>query len=193
LFVKDFDGNRSIDPIIGYYKNGKHWVYPGLDELTLQMPSFKRAFPGYYMYANKTFEELLPPQIKENSLQFQVQTFASMLVEKAGTGYLLKELPIKAQVSPIFGFAVADFDHDGIKDILAVGNWYDNQLSTGKLDGSFGAFLKGKGNLEYEYLEPSKSGFAFRGEARDLKVISGADENSFFLISRNNDSLCLFK
>ena len=193
LFVKDFDGNLNMDPIIGYYKNGKHWVYPGLDELAVQMPTFRGVFPGYYMYANKTFEEILPPQIKENSLQYQVYTLASMLIEKKGKEYLLKELPPKTQVSPIFGFAVDDLNLDGIKDILAVGNFYDNQLSTGKLDASFGTFLKGKGQLEYEYVEPIKSGFAIRGEARDIKTISTSSKNRLILISRNNDSVCLFK
>jgi hypothetical protein len=96
-------------------------------------------------------------------------------------------------VSPIFGFVVDDFDDDGIKDILALGNFYDNQPSIGKWDASYGICLKGKGKLEYEYIEPLKSGFALNGEARDIQLLNSSDKSKLILISRNNGSVCLYK
>ena len=193
LFVKDFDGNLTLEPILAYYKNGKRWAYPGLDELSIQMPALRQVFPIYHLFANKTFDELFPSTLLKGSIHSQTQILTSVIVENSNQGYQLKELPLLSQVSPIFGFAVNDFDGDGINDILAIGNLYDCQPSIGTLDASYGTFLKGRNNLDFEYIEPIKSGFALQGEARDIKLVTGADEKRLILISRNNNSACLLK
>jgi hypothetical protein len=95
----------------------------------------------------------------------------------------MKNLPFMSQVSPIFGFVVDDFDdfdNDGIKDILALENFYDNQPSIGKWDASYGICLKGKGKLEY--IEPLKSGFALNGEARDIQLLTSSDKSKLILM-----------
>lgn len=193
LYVKDFDGNLTIEPIIAYYKNGKHWVFPELDALSKQMPALSQVFPVYRVYANKTFEEIFPEPLINKSTHLQTQILASVIVENTDQGYEMKALPLMSQVSPIFGFAVDDFDNDGIKDILAAGNLYSCQPSIGKLDASFGTYLKGEGSLEFEYIEPIRSGFAIKGEVRDIKLIDGSYKNKLILISRNDSSACLLK
>ncbi len=193
LYVKDFDGNLSLDPIIAYYKNGKKWVYPGLDELTNQMPAISQIFRVYRNFAYKSFDEIFPAEQIEKSIHAQVQILASVVVEKTSDGYKMNELPLMSQAAPIFGFTVDDFNDDGLKDILAIGNLYDNQPSIGKLDASYGIYLKGKGDFKFEYIEPLISGFIVGGEARDIKILTASDKSKLILISRNNSSVCLYK
>ena len=193
LYVKDFDGNAVLDPIIAYTKNGRKWVYPGLDELITQMPPIRQVFGNYRIFAQNEFNEIFPKSQLHNCYKASVQTLSSVLIENKEGNYKIHDLPLMSQISPIYGFAVKDFDDDGCKDVLAVGNVYENQPRIGKFDASFGTFLRGKGNLTFEYVEPMKSGFALGGEARDIKIISAHDNSDLMLISRNGMSLCLFK
>ena len=56
-----------------------------------------------------------------------------------------RPLPSIAQVSPINGIVVRDFDGDGIPDVYCVGNNYGPEPSTGRFDGGVGVLLKGDG------------------------------------------------
>jgi len=123
-----------------------------------------------------------------------VQTLASVWVKNLGQNrYEVHELPIEAQFSPIYGFATHDFDGDGHKDVMAVGNFYGNQARMGKCDASFGTYLKGNGQGNFKVVKHQESGFAVYGEARDIKMIHSNLPESLILISRNNAETRLFK
>jgi len=67
--------------------------------------------------------------------RWQVEMFESVWLQNTGDdNYVVKQLPPEAQISPIYGFCVDDFNNDGYQDILEGGNFYKNQLSIGKFD-----------------------------------------------------------
>lgn len=194
LYIKDYDLNFTFDPIIAYYKQGRQWVYPGLNELAKQIVNVKRTYRTYEKYASSSFSEIFPEEQLQKSLHLQVQTLASVWVKNLGQNrYEVHELPIEAQFSPIYGFATHDFDGDGHKDVMAVGNFYGNQARMGKCDASFGTYLKGNGQGNFKVVKHQESGFAVYGEARDIKMIHGNLPESLILISRNNAETRLFK
>lgn len=45
------------------------------------------------------------------------------------------------QQSPVFGFLVDDYDHDGHLDALVTGNFYANEANMGRQDASRGLLL----------------------------------------------------
>ena len=194
LYLKDFDVNSSIDPILSYFTNGVEVPFYGMDQMAEQLPGIKKVFPTYKSFAQSTFKEMFTPDELTGAGRWQVQTFESLWLENSGdSNYLVRSFPKDLQFSPIYGFCVDDFDGDGHPDILAVGNFYQNQLSIGKFDASYGHLLKGDGKGNWKVVPGTKSGFALSGEARDVREIKTLENEKIIIVSRNNDSLKVFK
>lgn len=191
LYVKDFDGNSSMDPLITYWHDDKEWLFVGLDELKSQIVSIRKQMNRYEDYAGQTFQDIMTDRMRKNMVHKQVEIFESVYMENIGSGnFNITPLPAEVQWSPIFGFATADFDGDAIIDILSVGNFYENQPYIGRADASYGNFLKGDGKGRFLSVEPRNSGWVVNGEGRDLKLIEKEKGNlrPLILVSRNNDS-----
>jgi hypothetical protein len=194
LYIKDFDGNSSVDPILSYYYRGVEVPFFGMDQLTEQLPAIKKLYPTYKTFAQSTFKEMFTKDELTGAGRWQVQTFESIWLENRGdSSYIVKSLPGDVQVSSIYGFCVDDFDGDGHPDVLAVGNFYKNQLYIGKFDASYGHLLKGDGKGNWQVIPASQSGFAVSGQARDIRALQTSEEDKIIIVSRNNDSLKIFK
>ncbi len=194
LYLRDYDGDLSFDPIIAYYKNGQQWVYPGLDELSQQIPGVKRTYRNYEKYANSTFQQIFPEEELATSFHLQVQILASIWIENKGDGeYAIHELPAETQYAPIYGFAAHDFDGDDLKDIISVGNFYGNQPSMGRCDASFGLYLRNNGSGHFTTVNNRESGFAIFGESRDVKILETGKDHKLILVARNNADTRLFE
>lgn len=192
LYIKDFDGNLSWDPVMAYYKQGKQWIYPSLDVLSEQILLAKRKYRTYKSYSNSLFSEIFPDEELSKSYHKQVQMLQSVFIEYDNGNYLIHSLPDEAQLSPVFGFIADDFNNDKSKDIIAIGNFYGNQPNMGRSDASFGAFLRNKGENNLQALSPSEVGFSVYGNVRDIKIIPTGNKEKLILVSRNNDSIRLF-
>ena len=194
LYIKDFDFNLSIDPIMSHYQDGIEVPFYGRDELARQLVAIKREYSTYKAYAKSSFKDLFDKKEMSGAGRWQVQTFESLLLNNKGDGtYGVKPLPPELQKAPIYAFNVDDYDNDGYQDILAVGNFYGNQVSLGKYDASFGHLLKGNRSGDWEAIHPTNSGFVVKGEARDIGQLSTSTGEKLILVSRNNDKLISFK
>ena len=102
-------------------------------------------------------------------------------------------MPIEAQVSPIKSSLVDDFNNDGLKDILLVGNHYDVEVETVRYDAGYGALFLGDGENKFKFLPPTLSGFYVPLDSRSISTIKTAEENKIYLVTNNNDSITFFK
>ena len=102
-------------------------------------------------------------------------------------------LPVEAQMFPVFSVAVHDVNRDGHADILAVGNWHGVQPDLGRQDAGYGLILLGDGRGVFTPQRESDSGFWVPGEGRDIKILTGSNGEKRILVSRNNDSVLIFK
>ena len=193
LYIYDFDGNLSTDPIISYYKNGKQWPYANLNLLAEQIVNVKRTYRTYEKYAKSSFSEVFPNKELNKSYHSQVQTLASSYLKTVNGEYVLKSLPESVQYSTINGFVSEDFDKDGNTDVLAVGNFYGNQPSMGRSDASYGDFLTVSNDSLLLDVPFVKSGFVLDGEARDIKIIKGLKGKKWVLVSLNNAGIQLLE
>ena len=194
LYVKDFDGNGSIDPIFTYWKQGKEWIYQDLDQLKGQLASIRKQFRNYHDFATKTSDQVISPSMRKDMFYRKAEILESIYLENQGNGLFLTEpLPKESQWSSIFGFETADFDGDNLSDIVTVGNFYSHPPSIGRADASYGNFLKGVGNRKFLSIEPRNSGWAIQGEARDVQLLTIEKDHSLLLVTRNNDVPLLFK
>jgi hypothetical protein len=89
-----------------------------------------------------------------------------LLLQKGGKFIQEQSLPIQAQFSLVRQVVVDDFDHDGHKDILLLGNQTSNRLKMGAIDANRGCLLRGDGEGHYRYVSQLESGLNVIGDVK---------------------------
>jgi hypothetical protein len=113
-------------------------------------------------------------------------------MNSGGQSFDLIKLPMEAQFSPVYAISAGDYDKDGNCDIILGGNQYRNKPEIGINDASYGLFLKGKGNGDFEPIPGRISGLMVKGEIRDI-IEMDINGNHIVIFARNNDNLMFFK
>ena len=194
MYVKDIDGNGSVEQILTYNRNDKWFPVATKDEMGKQMPSIiNKRFTDYSLYAGKTIEDIFYPEQLEKSDIKEVNTFESVYLEnQGGNKFKSKPLPTLAQTSKIMSLFLDDYDNDGIKDILIGGNFYGSNMYQARYDASYGLILKSDGKGNFKTIISTQSGLMLEGEVRDIKNVT-VNELPYYLIARNNNTLQVFK
>ncbi len=195
LYLKDFDENGQLDPVMTRTVNGKQYPVARRDELLYQFGFLRSKFPKYHDFAGKTVQQILGKTMEDSVLVKKAYTLESAYLENDGEGaFQIKPLPLKAQFAPIFAFQSADFNDDGTLDVLTGGNYFDVKPSLGgRYDASYGWFLKGDNEKQFQVQGFKQSGFFARGQIRDIKILNGKNGSSLILVARNNEPLLVFK
>jgi hypothetical protein len=110
----------------------------------------------------------------------------SVIINEGGGRFTVKALPTEAQLAPVYGIAIADFDQDGAMDILAAGNSDYSKPEAGSYLAGYGVLLKGDNKLNFKALRGSKSGFRITGQVRDMAILK-RPKGGRVMILRNND------
>lgn len=193
LYVRDYDGNLSTDPIMAYYKNGEQWVYPDFDLLARQIVGVKFKYRTYRSFANSSFHDIFPEKQLATSHHLQAQTLHSAILEYENGQYEMRPLPAEAQTAPVFGFAVDDFDGDGANEIIGGGNFYGFTPSIGRADASYGFLLDIDAQARLAPAPLSQAGFALFGEVRDIQVLRGPKDRNFLLVTKSGGKVQVFE
>jgi hypothetical protein len=193
LYVGDIDDNNSMDQILTYYNDGEPYPLISRDQLVKQIPSLRRRFLKYANYANVSLDDIVPPNIQSRFVRKDAYMFYSAYFENKDGKFFITALPSDAQLFPIYSFCKDDVDGDGNIDLLAVGNLDAVQPEFGRYDAGRGLLLKGSGNGTFEPIDANVSGFCVRGQGRDVNVMRAAGGRRYYVVSRNNDSLLLFR
>src|SRR5690606_11187249 len=111
-----------------------------------QVPSMKKKFPDYTSYANATLADVVSKEDQSSSYIAKAFQFASIYLQNNGAGrFEIKVLPNEAQIAPVYGILIEDFDRDGNLDVLLSGNDHGSEIKAGRYDASKGLLLKGGG------------------------------------------------
>lgn len=193
LYVHDFDGNGSTEQLLCYYNNQVRYPLASQDELTKQMVGLRKQYLTYEKYANAQIESVFPKKILNAAEYKEATLLASVYVENLGQdNFKIHELPIEAQLAPTKAILCDDFDKDGHLDILLGGNFYEVIPKIGRYDASYGTFLRGSGQGDFQVIHPMQTGWTLHGAVRDLKIIRTADNQKLVLVARNNKLLVAY-
>ena len=124
---------------------------------------------------------------------YEISNFESIILVNDKGILKPQALPIEAQVSPIKDALVDDFNNDGFKDIIIVGNHYGAEVETGRYDAGYGLLLLGDGKHTYKPSEPSNSGVHIPLDSRSIRPLNINNEKDIIVITNNNDALILFQ
>lgn len=192
IYAGDYDKNGKIDPVMCFYIDGKNYIAHSRNDLIDQISAVRGRFRTYSDYANATFDQSFTKEEIANAQVFKSETFASSYLENLGKGkFKISELPRMAQIAPIYGTLVGDYNEDHNLDVLAVGNFYSSEVFSGRYDASIGWLLAGDGQGNFESVDVSESGFSVFGDAKGM-VRLPTSEKELTVIGINNDKLETF-
>jgi hypothetical protein len=173
LYYKDFDGNGSVDPVFCYYIDGKSYPAISRDDLTDQLPFLKKKFLQYADYSTATINDLFTPeQLKDAGLLKATEMRTVYLENKENKNFVLHELPVEAQLAPVYAITSADINRDGKKDLILAGNNAWTRIRYGRYEASHGTVLTGDGKGNFKFIPPAQSGITVRGDVRSMEYIS---------------------
>ncbi len=188
IYSSDFDGNNTNDIVLSYFNGGKKYPLRGRECSSQQIPIIKKKFEDYASFSTATLEDVYTEKSLENSLHYQVKSFASIYLENSNGTFIAHKLPNLAQISNINQILVDDFDNDSFLDIAIAGNLHGSEIETPRNDASNGLFLKGDGQGGFTSVRSSTSGLFANGDVKDMAIINIKDSN-YIIVGKNDDYL----
>ena len=192
VFANDFDSNGTNDVVLAKYYKDDYVPMRGKECSTQQMPYLSNKYKDYHSFASSTLIDILPKETVKGAVVYEISNFESILLINENGSLKRKVLPIQAQVSPLKGAVVTDFNADGFKDILIIGNHYGVEVETTRYDAGFGAVFLGDGKNNFKFLPSTSSGLHIPKDSRSIHPIKINKRNAL-LITNNNDSLVVLK
>ncbi|MDX1618195.1 MAG: hypothetical protein R3224_05380, partial [Balneolaceae bacterium] len=187
---KDYNLDGQIDPIASYYLDSERYPVQSRDHLIRQIPGMVARFQDYESYASARFDEVLAPEEREGAQVLCSERFVSSYMENLGDGkFRVRALPTEAQMAPLFGMQVGDYNGDGHLDAALVGNSYAPEPGTGRYDALIGLLLRGDGQGGFDVVDVSRSGFFVDGDAKGLIQLPLRSGHRLLVASRNNGPL----
>lgn len=172
LYFADFDDNGSVDPILNFYIQGTSYPYVTLDELRGQMPFVGSRFPSYEAYSEAQFGDLFTDEEIGKARKLEARFLeTSLFIGSQGGRFEKRDLPIEAQLAPVFTINTLDYNGDGNTDLVLGGNINEARIRFGKYDANYGVLLRGNGKAAFEYVSQHESGLELRGDVRSALVM----------------------
>jgi len=193
IYCDDFDNSGTFDIVLSNSYKNELVPIRGRECSSQQMPFLEKKFPSFQSFAEANLTEIYGLENLKNALHYEVDLLESVYIENLGSGkFEIKKLPIESQFSPILDFEFLDIDKDGENEILSVGNIYNTEVETSRLDASYGSILKYEED-KFSTINSKLSGFSSKGDARDICIIKTRGNQQLLLVTNNNEALNIFK
>ncbi|MEL6863266.1 MAG: CRTAC1 family protein [Bacteroidota bacterium] len=188
VYCNDFDENGSPDIVLSKLYKGYKVPVRGKECSTEQMPFIAEKFPTFQSFSQAKLEDILDEDKMQDGINYEANTFASMYLENTGGSYQANPLPKEAQLAPINGLIVQDFDQDGHLDAVIGGNAINTEVETPAYDAGKGIFLKGSGNGRFRPLvKISDSGLLCKENVKDMALLTLGRQGLQVVLVANND------
>jgi hypothetical protein len=201
LYAKDFDNNNSPDVILTVFlkdknQNGvmKEFTAMNRNDIIGQLPVLRKKFLKYQEFAEADINQIFTEQEKKGATVLQANNFSSCYLRNDGNGkFSLHPLPMLAQIAPLNGFVIDDFNEDGNLDVAINGNDYGNEVTNGRYDALDGLVLLGDGSGNFKPQTIAESGFYIPLDGKAIVKLRGAKNNYLMAASQNKGPIKLFE
>jgi len=193
VYANDFDNNGTNDIVLAKYYKDNYVPIRGKECSTQQMPFLSEKFKDYHSFASTKLIDILPKDKIKDAVKYEIENFESIVLINEKGKLKRKALPIQAQISPVKSSFVDDFNNDGFKDILVIGNHYGVEVETTRYDAGYGSLFLGDGKNNFNFLEPAISGLHIPSDSRQVQSIRIKNKKVLLITNNNNNLLVLLK
>ncbi len=187
MHVNDFDRNGWVEQVVSFYKGERSYPMSLLHVLSSRLNFLKKKYTTYESFAEQSIDDMFTEDQLRGSVVRTATMLESAIIINEGNGRLnARPLPPEAQLAPVFGILIDDFDADGDADVLIAGNFFGFTPQFGRMDASYGLFLKGNGDGSFLPVPQRDSGFFTPGETRGLSLLERRGR-PLVVVARNND------
>ena len=186
----DFDENGVLD-IVEYHRDaltGELVPERGRSCTTRAMPFIGLRNETFNIFGERSLSQIYGECLKDGSI-VEANILSHGVFLNKSKGMIWRPLPIQAQLAPVFGINVADFDGDGIEDLFLAQNFFAQQRETPRSDGGRGLLLKGEGTGEFNPMAGAQSGIFIYGEQRGSAIADYNQDGKIDLVVTQNGSL----
>ena len=183
IYGNDFDNNGSYDQVLSYSYKGEEVPFRGRQCSSEQMPFIAKKFESYEAYANASLKDVYGEGL-ETATRKLANNFASIALLKSENGFEIIELPIESQFHPILDGVSLDIDNNGFEDLVLVGNLYETEVETPRLDFSNATILLSNGTA-YSYDANLSKQLRINGNCKSIELIKDQKGESKILIGIN--------
>lgn len=191
MWVGDFARNGMIEQILSYPKDGINYPVALLHDLTEEIPALREKYPDYQSYAGQSIDDIFSVQELSQMLELNAVMLSTAVFWNRTEGMQPENLPMRAQLAPMYGIILADLTGNGLPEIIIGGNLYDVKPQAGPYDASRSVVITYH-NDELQSIPPQISGLNLNGEIRKIVSIERSDQTTL-LFSRFNEGLGVFK
>ena len=186
LYSNDFDNNGTLDCVLAKPYKGRVVPARGKECSTQQMPFVSEKFESYASFASASIEDIYGEEKLNSGIKLEANTFYSYLLRNNGSSFEFEKLPPMAQISPINDIEIMDINKDGFDDLLIVGNDYNTEYETPRLDAGNGLVLLNDKKGYFKELSVEQSGVFCPKDAKKLAVVN-SNGKKLIIVGNNND------
>jgi len=193
IWINDFNKNGNIDKVMTKTVGSRDIPVLLKRELTTQFPFLKKKNIKHSEYAKNSIQELFPEDVMRSSYERSVNYLKSAIAVNDGKGHFtLTALPDMMQFSCLNAIESLDVNKDGKPDLVVGGNFSHFIPQLGALDACRGNILINKGNLKFDVLFSTQSGYAIDGELKQISSIK-INGKPYLINLINNSKPVLFR
>ena len=188
LYYGDFENEGRMRLVEAEFEDATLFPVRGKSCSTNAMPFLGNKFERFHDFAIASLEDIYTEKTLDNAHRFAATTLESGLLRNDGRGHFgFVAFPTMAQVAPICGISVGDFNDDKILDLLLAENFYGPQPETGRADGGLSQILLGNGDCTFTPMMANRSGIVVPGDATDATQADLDGDGSLELVVPTND------
>jgi hypothetical protein len=186
MWAGDISRNGMIEQTLAVPKAGRYYPMALRHDLLEEIPSLRERFPDYASYAGQSIEQVFSGGELDGARELSAEQLASVVIWNTEAGMRVEQLPIRAQLAPMYGVHLQDLTGNGLPEVIMGGNLYDVKPQAGPYDASRGVVL-GYSEGAFKSIPPHLSGMNITGEIRNIRAIHTPNGRQL-VIARFNDS-----
>ena len=191
MWVGDFSRNGMIEQILTVARQGRYYPVALRHDLLEEIPHLREKYPDYASYGGQSIDEIFTRQELDDARELSAVHLGSAVIWNTPQGMEVQELPMRAQLAPMYGVALADVTGNGLPEVIMGGNLYDVKPQSGPYDASRAVVLSLQGE-EFASLPPHQSGLNLPGEIRKILPVT-IGENNGLLFARFDEKPVFFR
>ncbi len=193
IYAEDFDETGTLDIVLTSYYKDEEVPVRGRECSSQQMPFIAEKFETYNEFANASIIDIYGQEEVSDAYAKEVVTFESViLIAQANGSYDIHPLPLEAQAFPLLGCLSKDVNGDDVTDLLLLGNIYNTEVETPRLDAGSGLVLLSDGVSGYLPGSCPEYCFYAPGNTKKLHAVELGD-HSYLLALTNNGAPSMFQ